>query len=411
MQTVDTSIFATDTFKSDLNHLISPGIKPSILIQNQIKTIKSLYANLKSLVEKRNSFLDPLTPLTTEPCQISMQIFSDKFAKYIVDELSIIRNDLPDPTTDLSTDTQHSRRVSSLLMQTLIDLNKIFQNLNSEILEIENYINLKPTPTTYNVAQNSSCLEPNYNEQIFIQNTKPTSSGILVNLKIIQYKQSRNSFKIIPTPYFGYNLDLTDIYLVDGKLANCDCIYENNELMTGCTCLPLEQDCDAAITANDIFQIIKKCPIVKTTIQSPRPTLTGMLFPSYFPFQLEDSTLNLLTPDTPLNCPFHVESNKKFIITYMGRRLSYRAQNTDITDNVQTLPLAKPLLDKLEYNLTPLTITKIYEYVSISLASFIGLIFIPLFICICIKKCNCKIYSHSLNDKRRPVNFTLTKLY
>ena len=411
LQTVDTSVFATETFKSDIHHLINPGINPSPLITNQIKTIKSMYTDLQNLISRRNKYLDPLTDKPDKPCQISMQIFSNKFAKYIVDELSIIRKDLPDPNIDLSTDNQHSKRVSSLLMQCLIDLTKIFQNLNAEILELENYINLRSTPTTYIAAQSSPCLEPDFNEHITIQNTKATSSGLLVYLKIIQYKPTIHAYKLIPTPYFGYNLDLTHTYLIDGKLAKCDCIYENHELLTGCTCLPLNQNCDEAIISNDIFKIFNECPIVKTLIEGPRPTLTGILFPSFYAFTLENSSLDLLTPNTPSNFPFHIQSNKKFIITYMGKRLSYRATNAEIEDSMQTLPLSKPNLEKLQYILSPMSLSDIYKYISISLASLTGLIILPLFFCICVKRCNCKFSTFSNADKRRPINLTLNKLY
>lgn len=95
----------------------------------------------------------------------------------------------------------------------------------------------------------------------------------------------------------------------------------------------------------------------------------------------------------------------------MGKRLSYRATNAEIEDSMQTLPLSKPNLEKLQYILSPMSLSDIYEYISISLASLTGLIILPLFFCICVKRCNCKFSTFSNADKRRPINLTLNKLY
>ena len=116
---VDHNLSKTETFTKGLEKLMFPGIKPPPpTMVEQIPSLKGIYTDLNSLFDRHNKILG--TPvLKADPCQVTYQIFSNSFATHIINELLLIVADLPDPTTDLTTNQIQAKKASALLMQAL----------------------------------------------------------------------------------------------------------------------------------------------------------------------------------------------------------------------------------------------------------------------------------------------------
>ena len=408
LKTVNLNIFKTEPFTKGLEKLMSPGINPPPSITEQLNTIKSIYTDLNNLFERRNKMLG--THINNpESCQVIYQIFSDAYATHIVQELLLIVSDLPDPTTDLSKNL--TKKTNGILMQALLNLNKIYLYLNNEVLELENVINYITTPHTFLAVQNSACIDSLANERIHITHTQASPNGLIIFMNIIQYKHTLNTYSLIPTPYFGFTLDLTDVFLIDDNLAICTCIYTDTYVRTGCVCSPLEQTCNQAIEENNIMLMLDNCKIIPEQTFGPQPTITGVLFSSYLPFTLEGSDLDHQIPPPSFELPFHVSSRNKFEITYQGRKLHFQAASAIPADSIEIPEISPEVLQQIKNKLNPISPTFFYEVLTYTLACLACLFLIPLIILLTCK--NPTILNNirvSNPSDRRQVNLTLTKL-
>ena len=409
LKTVDQSLFKTETFTNNLEKLMYPALNPPTDIVEQIKTIKSIYADLNALFKKRKTLLGN-NAQKPEPCQVTYQLFTETSAKQIINEINLIVSDLPDVTTDLSID-KHAKKTSALLMQALLDLNKIHLYLTNEILELESLINYLTTPHAFLAIQNSNCIEKNANEKVQISQVDASPNGLTVHITVLQYRHSINTYALIATPYFGFSLDLQDVYLIDDTLAKCNCLFNDGYISTGCICSPLDEACNSAITLNQILEIFNICPIIPAPMQGPQPTLTGVLFPSYYPFTLKNSDLTHLLPPPSSNYPFHVTSSHKFEITYLGRKLQFQAASSEIPDSVEQPNFPADILDKIRIKYSPVSTSLLYEILTYSLLGLTGLLIVPLLLLLSLRKTNLRnnITIHN-PEARRPVNLTLAKL-
>jgi len=314
LKVVDHNLFKTENFTKGLEKLRFPGLKPPPTMVEQIKTINSIYADLNTLFDRRNKILGTQAP-KTDPCQVTYQIFSNSFATHIINELLLIVADLPDPTTDLTSNQIQAKKASALLMQALLDLNKIYVYLNNELLELENAVNHINTPHTFLAIQNSPCIDKVANEKLHILYTKASSTGLTIYITVIQYRHSLNTYSLIPTPYFGFVLDLTNVFLIEDKLAKCSCIYEDSYVHTGCACVPLEEKCNQAIENNNVLLMLDSCEIIPEQSVGPQTTLTGVLFPTYFPFTLPGANIEheLPPPHFPSRSISHRQKDLKLL--------------------------------------------------------------------------------------------------
>ena len=350
---VDHNLFKTQTFTKGLEKLMFPGIKPPPTIVEQITTLKGIYTDLNSLFDRRNKILGSHV-LKADPCQVTYQIFSNSFATHIINELLLTVADLPDPTTDLTTNQIQAKKASALLMQALLDLNKIYLYLNNEILELENVVNHMTTPHTFQAIQNSLCIDKLANEKLHILNTKASTTGLMIYINVVQYKHSLHTYSLIPTPYFGFVLNLTNVFLIEDKLAKCSCIYEDSYVHTGCACLPLEENCNKAIENNNVLLILDSCSIIPEQNTGPQTTLTGVLFPTYSPFTLPEADIDHALPPPSFPLLFHLTSSKRFKITYQGRKLLFQAASADSTDSVELPNITAEDLQEIKLKLSPL---------------------------------------------------------
>ena len=107
------------------------------------------------------------------------------------------------------------KKTSALLMQALLDLNMIHLYLTNEILEFESVINYITTPHAFLAIQNSECIGKTANEKLHISHVNASPTGLTIYLSILQYRHSTNTYTLIATPYFGFSLDLQEVYFID----------------------------------------------------------------------------------------------------------------------------------------------------------------------------------------------------
>ena len=94
------------------------------------------------------------------------------------------------------------------------------------------------TPHTFLAIQNSPCIDKLAKEKLHILNTKASPTGLMIYINVVQYKHSLHTYSLIPTPYFGLELNLTNVFLIEDKLAKCSCIYEDSYVHTGVPVYP-----------------------------------------------------------------------------------------------------------------------------------------------------------------------------
>ena len=157
--------------------------------------------------------------------------------------------------------------------------------------------------------------------------------------------------------------------------------------------------------------MLDSCDMIPEQNTGPQTTLTGVLFPTYFPFALLEADIDHELPPPSFPLPFHITSSKRFEITYQGRKLLFQAASADSADSIVLPNITVEDLQEIKLKLSPLSPTFFYEIISYTLACFTGLLLISLFILVALKKPTILNNIKILNQSHRiPVNLTLTKI-
>ena len=399
LKVADYDLFKNEKFILDLKKFLSPGINPSDDIKLQIKTISKLYSKLSNSFKFRDKYLNPEIENLIKPCQLSIQIFPDETAAYLIQEMSILSKDLYSPSTDIS-DTSKSQRTSSILMQVILNLNEIISLVINEATELENYANFQPTENIYLNIQNSSCIEPNLMEHVKITENIPTKTGVRVSLTIIQFKQSMNTFSIIPTSYLGKEVDFTNTYLINEKLFKCQCLFSDKQILTGCECVPFDEKCSKALINNNLIEIFNNCPFTQTKVSIPRITYTGILFPYYTPFTISQSTTINKIPQQPTNLPFHITTANALTTSFNQHELTLQSNHHTESESIDILNLNEEERESLENFMMPISWENILTYVSWAMGGTLGILIIPIIICASIKIKHYKTENKQHNQRK-----------
>ena len=399
-------ILSSETFTKNILKLIKPGknIPNEILIQT--KTITEQYTTLNQSLYKREKYLNPSLVKDSQNCEIVIEIFKDSTATYLLNEIAILAKDLPDQNTDIQADTNTRQRTSGILMQAILDINEIIFLLNAEIAELENILNHVVSENILVAIQESSCIKNTLMEKIEITKVITTKTGLMVRTLIYQFEHTNNAYDIVPTSYLGKHIDFTNTFLIEDHLTTCNCLYNTDNIYTGCTCSPFNQKCSTAIIANDIKTLITDCPFIQTQNHLPLLTYTGILFPSYQPFTIENSEILNSIPSNP-DLPFHLQTPNPVNIATKHNKLTLQAA-TKLPEELQTLNLSSEDLNLLTNFMIPIKFTNILNYVSWSIGGFSIIILFPL---ICGLVCHFKKYKSPNpvdNNQRRAVQLKLT---
>ena len=105
------------------------------------------------------------------------------YAKRLTEELQLLQADLPALSPNLKDDEVTLQAISGILMQVILDLQIIITSLYEELQELESYVNLQRTKTTYILIQNLSCSHSELHEHIYINNVQPNRSWLTNQFK------------------------------------------------------------------------------------------------------------------------------------------------------------------------------------------------------------------------------------
>ena len=165
-----------------------------------------------------------------------------------------------------------------------------------------------------------SCLHSELHEHIYSNNVQPSRSGLIIKLKIIQFHPTNNAFTLIATNYIQNQVNLKNTFLISDQLETCNCLYNKNQVYTGCECFK------AALQENNIENMINNCKSLPSISNFPQSTLNGILFSSYVPYTLKETSLQTLNSNQDYSLPFHVVSSNQFKISYKNVELTYQTQ-------------------------------------------------------------------------------------
>jgi len=402
---VDPTYFGSESFKENIIKFTSPNVKLNPAITKQTQTIKSQYSTITNLLLLQNKYLNEDILFSPEnQCQIETNVFLDSYAKRLTEELHLLQADLPALSPNLKDDEITLQAVSGILMQVILDLQIIITSLYEELQELEAYVNLQTTKTTYFLIQNSSCLNPELHEHIAVNNVQPSKSGLIINLKVVQFQPTNNAFTLIATNYFQNQVNLKNTFLISEQLETCNCLYNKNQVYTGCQCSKYNPNCAAALNENNIKNIIYNCEWIPSISHFPQPTLNGMLFSTYVPYTLKGTSLETLNPNQDYSLPFHVVSSNQFKISYKNVELIYQTQKKLDAETIEILDTDQDTIDLLENTFQDLTWPDIVTYLSLTLAGSATFTMVATIIGFYVKKQNYKApYS---SKQRRPVTLT-----
>ena len=400
-------ILASDAFTNNIKKLIKPGNNIPDEIKIQTKTIEEQYNALNESIAKRTKYLNPNIIKEPQKCEIIIQLFKESTAKYLLNEIEILVKDLPAPNSNIQVDTNTRQRTSGILMQAILDMNEIIFLLNSEIVELENILNHQVTEHIMMAIQDSPCIKSTLMEKLTITNVISTKTGLTISISINQFEHTKNAFEITPTSYFGKHINFENTFIIHDQLSTCHCLHQDNKIYTGCKCTPFNPKCSNAILSNTIKKLIKDCPFIETKTQLPTLTHTGVLFPAYSPFTIENSDLLNSIPTNP-ELPFHVQSNNPIHINTKDSIITLQSA-TNLPEKIQTLTLTQEELNLLTDFMIPIPITNILTYISWGIGSFSLIILLPItcgIICY-YKKRNIQNID---NTQRKTVSLKLTPL-
>ena len=187
-------------------------------------------------------------------------------------------------------------------------------------------------------------------------------------------------------------------------METCNCLYNKNQVYTGCQCSKYNPDCAAALNENNIESTIYNCEWIPSISNFPQPTLNGMLFSTYVPYTLKETSLQTLIPNQDYSLPFHVISSNQFKISYKNVELIYQTQKKLDAETIEILDIDQDTIDLLENTFQDLTWPDIITYVSLTIAGSATFTMVATIIGFYVKKQNYKApYS---STQRRPVTLT-----
>ena len=398
-------IITSENFSKDIQRLIKPGrnIPPEIL--SQTKTITDQYTILNHTLYKTEKYLNSNRIKEQTNCEITFQIFKDSTATYLANEIAILAKDLPEQTADISSDINIKQRTSGILMQAILDINEIIFLLNKEIAELENLFNHQVTENTILAVQDSSCIQSTLMEKLKITNVIATKTGLMIEIIIYQFQPSENTFAITPTSYLGNQIDFTNTFLINDQLTTCECTFIDDNIYTGCTCSPFNQQCTKAILSNKIKNLISNCPFIQTQNPLPVLTYTGILFPSYKPYSIQNSQISNSIPLQP-DLPFHIQTSNPANIAIKDNIMTLQAAH-NLPEELQSLTLSEDDFELLTNFMRPLDLSNIINYISWSMGGFSIIILIPIIFCFIFKLKQHNNKSSTYNNSRRSVNLKL----
>ena len=135
-QVIDYEIFV-ENYQGIISAFTKPGRSLSPEITSLITTMTNQHNKISNLFGIRDKYLKTRAPLETTPCTLPMSIFSLETAKELLQELTILKKDLPESTTMLTSQAAETPMVESLLMQVTVNLRLITNLLNSELIELQ----------------------------------------------------------------------------------------------------------------------------------------------------------------------------------------------------------------------------------------------------------------------------------
>ena len=405
LKVVNPTYFGPENLRENILKFISPNVKLNPAITKQTETIQSQYTTITKLLILQDKYVNEEISLPTEnQCQIETNIFLDSYASRLTEELKLLQADLPALSQPLKSDEVTLQAVSGILMQVILDLEIIITSLYDELQELESYVNLQTTKNTYFLIQNSPCLNPDLHEHIYVNDVQPSKSGLIINLKVIQFQPTSNAFTLISTIYFQNQVNLENTFLISDQLETCDCLYHKNQVYTGCQCSKYNPECATALKEIDIPNMINNCKWIPSNSNLPQLTLNGILFSSYVPYTLKQTSLQNLSPNQDYSLPFHVASSNQFKISYKNLELIYQTQRQLDTETIDILNIDKNSIDLLKATFQTFTWPDILIYLCLTLAGTAILIMVITIISFYIKKHNYKTSYKS--PQRRPVTLT-----
>ena len=411
--TIDFQVLNYETFatpyQSIINAFTKPGRSISPEITSLIATMTNQHNKISNLFNIRDKYLKAQSQLSSTSCTTSMSIFSLETSKELLQELTILKDDLPAASTVLSSQATETPMVESLLIQVTVNLRLIKNLLNSEIIELQFLTNGHVSDKLIFTAQNSSCLNSEKKDKFFIKSIRPYATGLQIQLDVFQYDMLENGFSLIATPIFNKKLDLNNTFEMAGTLQTCTCVAKFDNVLTGCTCDEFSLDCKTALLNRDFLQIFSTCPMTTTDETFPIMTQTGLLFPKYMPFQLDQTSLTNLIPLQDMFLPFHVTSSKVFKIKNHKSSLVYRPPPNILTESIDLINMGQDVIDHLNHMTKDTPYEKILNYVSYALAILSALLLIPLSILSYLRSKRNNKDTLQLNRPivRRPVNFSI----
>ena len=306
----------------------------------------SEYIGIDSKLEKAQCHVDFKSQVGFKHMQL-LATNIEAFRKQITKEITVASLEKQESFTE----------TYGILKNILESLQIYYEAANQYLKSLEQISKGKISADTFDLLKQSDCLKSNpHLDSMQIRECSSLLDKITCILDIETPYEQEKFGKILPIPYFGYeisNFDNTYMSFKTNELVEIKCKHDDYAL-SNCKIFDDNKNCYAALKSEKMDIIIKDCSFRKAALFTPTKVRSGVLIP-----QIENITIHFSNEDqgimenvtmTDLSPPLLVSSNESLIVKDLN--FTYIFKFVGDTNKIETTKFSEKDLDLLATHLS-----------------------------------------------------------